>query len=373
MIKSSFGVGRNKDDAKKCVEEAVGKFKNPKLILFFSGEKNFCEYAEIIHDMFPNSISLGCSVYRTWNSWGTDKDLLSVVAVEEGIICSAGVIEKADSFALSYADIVKDCMDEVKNTENTVCIEFTVPYKYAEEYAIMTLSSVLLKDEIPVIGGTAANTCADTTVSDDAYVALNGKIYNDGCVFAIIHSINGRVLLYRENIYEPLTGTEFTVTKANNVTRTIITCDNIPAAHIYARELNIPTEEISHRFFHYPMGQCVGNDTYVTAVQSEGTHGSLKCHARVHESTKMMVMKEGDYKSITRRTIEDVKKDLSNPSLVLMFHCVARTILFEDNGYLNEYQKLLSDAFPNFTGLACLGEQLGTKNFNHTMMLAVFE
>lgn len=373
MIKSTFGVGKNSENARLCVLDAVKDFKNPKIILFFSGEKHFCEYSKIIYEMFPNAICIGSSAYRTWNSSGTSKNALKVIAIEDGVTCSAGVIEKADSSALSFAGNVRDCMNEVGETQNTICIEFTVPYKRAEEYALMALNSVLLRNEIPVIGGTAANIDADTGISEEAYVSLNGKIYTDGCVFAIIHNIGGKISLYRENIYEPLTGNEFTVTKANSFTRTIMTLDKIPVSEVYANELNVPIEEISKYFFHYPMGQCVGDHTFVTAIQDEGTKGSLKYHARVHEGTKMLVMKEGDYKKITLRTIEEIKSQFKNPSLVLMFHCVARTILFEDNGYIDEYQQYLSEAFPNFIGFACLGEQMMTKNFNHTMMLAVFE
>ncbi len=373
MIKSTFGFGTNSDNARECVSQAVKDFKNPKLILFFSDEKNFCEYAEIIHGTFPDAVCMGCSAYRTWNNTRTGKNMLNAIAIEDGIICSADVIEKADSFALGSADKVVGCMKNAGSAENTICVEFTVPYKHSEEYALMALNSVLLRNDIPVIGGTAANTCADKSSDGEAYVSLNGKIYTEGCVFAVIHSLHGSISLYRENIYEPLTGKEFTVTKANSLTRTVMTYDKLPAAKIYADELNVPQSDIKNYFFHYPMGRREGDDTYVTAIQDEGSNGSLKHHARVYEGTKMMVMKEGDYKKITRRTIDRVKDKTENPSLVLMFHCVARTILFEDNGYIDEYQKILSEAFPNFIGFACLGEQLGTKNFNHTMMLAVFE
>lgn len=373
MIKSIFGMGKVGDSVSQCVSDAVKDFHTPKLILFFSEEKHFPEYAEKIHELFPDAISMGCSTYRTWNGSGTQKDILNVVALEDGVTCAANVIEKADSFALEYADNVRDCLDAAGATDNSVCVEFTVPYKRTEEYALMALNSVLLKYGIPVMGGTAANVCADTLVSDEAYVALNGKVYRDGCVFAIIHNLDGAVYFRRENIYEPLTGRGLLVTKANNLTRTIMTFDNESALDVYAKELNVPVGEASKYYFHYPMGRCVDNDTYVTAIQGDNPNFSMRFHARVHEGTHMMVMKEGDYKRITRETLEEMKSKVKSPSLVIMFHCVARTILFEENGYIDEYEKLLVHAFPNFIGLACLGEQFETKNFNHTMMLLVFE
>lgn len=372
-MKTSFGIGINKNDAKLCVAEAVNNFESPQLILFFSGEKYFPEYASIIHKMYPDAVTIGCSTYRTANKFGTEKDTLNVIAIESGIVCSAGIIEKADNFALGSAGCVKKCMEEVGITENTICMEFTVPFKRAEEFALMVLNSVLLRNEIPVIGGTAANISADTNGSYEAYVALNGKVYTEGCVFALIHNNSGKIHIYRENIYEPLTGRELIVTKANNLTRTVMTYNDIPACETYSNELGVPEEKISEYFFNYPMGRWDGDEIFITAIQEIGSGGSMKHFARIHEGTKVMVMKEGDYKKITAQTIENIKNEVKSASFVFGVHCVARTVLFEQNGYINEYQQLLADAFPNFIVFSALGEQMGTNHFNHTMMIVVFE
>lgn len=369
MIKSTFGVGRNTLDARECVKEAVKDFNAPKVIFFFSGEARFPEYSALIKEMFPDAICIGCSAYMTWDGSGAEKGVLKTLAIEDGISAAAGVIEKADNFALSYADAVENCVDSVRETENTVCIEFTVPYKRADEYALMVLNSILLRNDIPIIGGTAAY----GPDSEDAYVSLDGKVYAAGCVFVLIHSFSGAIRLYRENIYEPLTGHKLTVTKANCMTRTIMAYDEKPAAEVYAKELGIPLSGIEKRFFHNPMGRNVDGETFVTAIRKQGSGGSLKHYARVYENTEMVVMKEGDYKKITSDTIEQICGETENPSLVMMFQCVARTVLFEENGYINEYSEMLSRAFKNYIGFSCLGEQMGTKHFNHTMMAVVFE
>ena len=373
MIKTSFGVGRNSENPQDCVEEAVKDFRNPKIIFFFSGEKHFREYARLINETFPTTICMGCTAYRTTDASGTEKDVLKAVEIEDGVICAAGVIEKADNLALEYSDRVRQSLKEVGETKNTICVEFTIPFKRAEEYALMALNSVLLRNEISVIGGTAANIEADAASSEEAYVSLNGEIYRNGCVYALIHNIEGKILLCRENIYEPLTNKSFTATKANSITRTVMTYNDIPAADAYAGELGISREDIPKYIFHNPIGQREGEEVYVTAIQDVGSNGSMKHHARVYEGTKMMVMKEGDYKAITDRTIKGVLSEIENPSLVMIFHCVARTMLFEEENYLDEYSKKLAAAFPRLIGFSCLGEQLGTKNFNHTMLLAVFE
>ena len=151
MINTSFGVGRNSENPQDCVEEAVKDFRNPKIIFFFSGEKHFCEYARLINETFPTTICMGCTAYRTTDAAGSEKAVLKAVAIEDGVVCSAGVIEKADNLALEYSDRVRQSLKEVGETKNTICIEFTMPFKRAEEYALMALNSVLLRNEIPVI------------------------------------------------------------------------------------------------------------------------------------------------------------------------------------------------------------------------------
>lgn len=373
MKNIALGVGENSESPELNVKEAVRSFKKPELIFFFSDERDFSYYGEALNKIYPEAVCIGCSAYRAWSNAGVKRMGITAMAIEGGIKCAAGVIEKADNFALSYADRVRDCMNEIGTNENTVCVEFTVSYKRAEEYALMVLNSVLLRNEIPIIGGTAANLSANREASEESYVSLNGKIYEEGCVFVLIHNLNGRILLRRENIYEPLTGKEYTVTKANSLTRTIMTYDDKPADEVYARELGIPVEDIDKCFFHYPIGLNIGDDTYVTAIHERVSNGSLKHHARVHEGTKMMVMKEGAYKNITVQTLESIKQSIGKISFAIVFHCVARTVLFEQENYVDTYCDMLSEAFPDFIGFSCMGEQFGTKNFNHTMMAAVFE
>lgn len=368
MIKSVFGLGKNTNPY-ECVMQAVKEVRSPELIFYFSGEDAFGEYSKILREMYPNAVCIGCTANKTWNKCGVEQNALNLVAIKGGVTCSAGVIENADKNALQYIDNVKRCAEEIGTSENTVCIEFTIPGKRAEEYAIMALNSVLLRKEITVVGATAA-TVGDTS---EGLVALNGKVYNNGCVFVLVHNQNGRIKIVSENIYEPLTGKELTITKANSLTRTIMRLDGRPAAEVYAEEVGVPVGDISSMFNNYPLGRKVNDRIYITAIHEEGSKGSLRCHARVYEKNKMMVMKEGDYKNITRKTVQDIKNEIAEPSVVFSFQCILRTMFLERKGYHNEQHSLISGAFPNLIGFSCLGEQMGTKNFNSTLLLVVFE
>ncbi|MFA9379274.1 MAG: FIST N-terminal domain-containing protein [Lachnotalea sp.] len=57
----------------------------------------------------------------------------------------------------------------------------------------------------------------------------------------------------------------------------------------------------------------------------------------------------------------------------LMVNCLARSIFFESDGYLNEFATTVGSSVGNYVGFAGYGEQLNEQHFNQTMVLAVFE
>ena len=56
-----------------------------------------------------------------------------------------------------------------------------------------------------------------------------------------------------------------------------------------------------------------------------------------------------------------------------MCHCLARTILFTNEGYLDEYSKEMHSVLGDYVGFSGYGEQYGSQHFNQTMTVAVFE
>ena len=56
-----------------------------------------------------------------------------------------------------------------------------------------------------------------------------------------------------------------------------------------------------------------------------------------------------------------------------MVNCLARSILFEGDGYLNTFATQVGSSLGNYVGFAGYGEQLNEQHFNQTMILAVFE
>jgi hypothetical protein len=112
---------------------------------------------------------------------------------------------------------------------------------------------------------------------------------------------------------------------------------------------------------------------YIVANNAVVKENGMAYHARIYNNARIVLLEPDDYRSVIKKTLEQVKHDCKRPSLTLMVNCLARSILFESEGYLNEFATEVGNSLGNFIGFAGYGEQLNEQHFNQTMVLAVFE
>ena len=365
----NYKVGKSSNkDLREAVREATREIQSPKLLLFFADVEHFEEYTALINEEYPDTIVMGSTTYAGFCMDGAYKDSLLVMGIEDGIECFADVLEEVDRYPLKYVDRIKGCVEKFKDLKNTVCFEISTGLVGCEEMVLSTFSSVLESKEIPLFGGTAG----DHGKAEKTLISLNGVIYEKACIFVIIKNLGGKIKLYRENIYKP-TKHYFTATKVDVKNRIVHEYDHKPAAVVTAEALNTSVKELSGYLDGYPLGRIIGGDMYITANQMVTSNNGMAYHARVYNNSKMVLLEPDDYKNVISETIEKVKKEVPKPSLAIMINCLARSILFENDGYLDTFAKSMGNALGNYIGFAGYGEQLNQQHFNQTMVLAVFE
>lgn len=365
----NYTVGKSSNsNFNESISEATMGLKTPKLILFFSNVDPFEEYTIKMKDKFPNSIIIGSTTFAGFCKDGAYKDSLIVMGIENGIECHADILEEVDKYPLKYIDRVTNCVNNFQDKSNTICFEISTALISCEELVLSTLNSVLDEYDIPLFGGSSG----DRGKAEKTMVSFNGKVYNNACAFVIIKNLNGKIKLYRENIYKKTTH-YFTATKVDVRNRIVYEYDNKPAAMVMAQALNDTVENLPKYLDSYPLGRIIGSDMYITANQMVTKNNGMSYHARVYNNSKMVLLEPDDYKNVINETIATVKKEIPNPSMAIMINCLARSMLFESDGYLNEFAKNMGSALGNYIGFAGYGEQLRNQHFNQTMVLAVFE
>lgn len=369
MVLMEHKIGRSSNKSiEKGVLEATEGLKNPKLILFFSGVQEFEAYTRELYRLFPKAIVIGSTTFAAFCKAGAYKDTLLVVGIEEGIVCYANVLEEVDQYPLKYIDRVETCMQQVGDCNNTVCFTLSTALISSEELILSTLNAVLMKKEIPLFGGSAG----DRGLAEKTMVSFNGEVYDKAAVFVLIKNLKGGIKLYQENIYMP-TKHYFTATKVDVRKRIVYEYDFKPAAKVMAAALNTSISDLPRYLDSYPLGRLIGKDMYITANQMVGEKDSMVYHARVYNNAKMVLLEPDNYKNVIKETLERINKEVPNPSLTIVVHCLARSILFEKDGYLNDFARELGNTVGDYIGFGGYGEQLNQQHFNQTMIVAVFE
>lgn len=365
----NYKIARSsQSNVQTAIKEATAELISPQLILFFSGVDDFPEIAKEIKNKYPDSITMGSTTFAAFCKEGAFKDTLLVLGIEDGIRCEANVLEEADKYPLKYVERVQRAAEHFHKPHNSVCLEFSSALISCEELVLSTLNSVLSKKNIPVFGGSAG----DRGRAENTMISLNGEVYQNACVFAIIENLNGKISFYRENIYKP-TQHYYKSTKVDVRKRIVYEYDHKPAAEVMAGALGVTMKELPSYLDSYPMGRIIGNDMYIVANNAIVEGSAMAYHARIYKNSQIVLLEPDSYKSVIRTTLEQVKQECKKPSLTLMVNCLARSILFEGDGYLNTFATEVGAVVGNYIGFAGYGEQLNEQHFNQTMILAVFE
>lgn len=351
----------------EVVTQLQAKKAAPILIIVFS-EINLLGYcAKLLQKEYQNAIVIGCSTYVNFSSEGYSHSGISVMAINEGVECTAEVVYDASNYPCMYKAHITKALNELSSHENTCCLEFTTAFTNGEDLVLDTFQEALEGTNITVIGGTAG---ADAE-QKNSLVTLNGELYTNSCVFVFIHNLNGRIKFFKENIYRP-TKNKFVITDVDCEHQLVYEYNGLPAADVMAEVLGVSMDQLAQKLAEHPMGRIVNNDIQITQSNKVREDGAISYLARIYNHTKMVLLEADDLQKVWSETVERIKNDIDAPSFCISVSCLLRSQLFERNNKFGEFVNTLRN-FGCFIGVSGYGEQLGNVHFNQTMVLAVFE
>lgn len=368
-----------KTDEKEAFEEVCSKIEaeleNPILILFFSNCHSFPYFAENIHSRFPKSETMGTTTYHHFASKGDGNRGFSAMAIFSGIDVNGGVLHEVGTRPITYAGKIVASYRELCvfaegeiNGNNTCCIEFTTALTNGEELVLDTFDEVLSEKGINVYGSSGGMADGE----EGTLVALNGMVYEDSCVYMMIHNRHGRIVSYKENIYKP-TKYCFTATDVNCDKRIIYELDNRPAVTVLQEVFDVPREDLTGILHNHHIGRMADDNIFITEVQDIGEDDSLSCFTQVYNMTRMVLLELDDMESVWRDTRINVERLVQHPSFSIMINCMGRTKVYEQEGKINAFVETVQKSYPNLIGVAGLGEQMGNVHLNQSMVLVLFE
>lgn len=356
----------------KMVQEATKSLplEKPELILFTSPFHYFSEISLELHKKYPDTIILGETSSHSFYNTQIDEASLLITAFMDGISCTGGLILDIDRYPSKYIPQIQDSLTKLNTTENTICLLFTTSFSNSEELVLDTFSSVCEKNNIEIAGGSSGKN--EEALDRISYISYNGEVYDKASAFVFIHNKNGKIKIYKENIFIP---TEKTVmaTSVNLKKRLVNEFNNIPAATYITSQFKCKPEELNQKLQEMPLGIIGKKDYYPLSFEKILPDKSLSLFSRVYNTTNLNIMKSGDYNKITDEVISQIKSEISKPSFVYLIEDENLFSFFENHNFLNELHTKINDNFTTSAGFTALGEQFNHYHLNHTLLYIIFE
>ncbi len=358
-------IGTGQGNPADAVKKATQGLKEPTFILFMASYDMAAEAARLLHEAYPKAQSIGTIGTKLVNGEVSDGNL-AVLGLFEDVKASCGVIQKISECPVAYADEIQKKLSEVSpGREDTVCVEYCTG---AEEMLVTTFTACLGQRGVKLAGGTVFG----VPQGKQPLVAYNGNVYEDACAYAFIKNLNGKVRVYKENIYENTSSQAHFATKVDVSRKALIELDGRPAADVYSGELGVAKNKITDNVLVNPMGRAVGDQVFISSMMSLEPNGTLVNFKRINKNDCIYFLSLGDYKEIEKNTREEMKSGLKKISLVLSVDCIYRYLLYQKEGYLQTYAKDMASLGPHI-GIVGGGEQYNNQHVNQTMVSVIFE
>lgn len=285
-------TGSGTGGAGAAVDSATRGLTSPKAIIFFTPFDQIEEVSRLLRKQYPDAEIIGTIGTKLYNGTIDDNNTVVIGFFDDAVV-QAGLIPEVSKCPIAkFAEISRNIQKVSPGHDNTVCIEFTTGN---EEALVTSFQTALKKNGIPLIGGTAFGNPAGKA----ALVSYNGHAYEDSAVYLLIKNTAGRILTFKENIYErDESSVLHFATKVDTKARGLVELDGRPAADVYSDELGISRGKIVESVFHHPMGRVVGDKVFISSQYDLKGNGELINYKRINRGDCIYFLKLGDYPSI---------------------------------------------------------------------------
>ncbi len=351
-MRQFFGMSQSGD-----LMEALSTLENPQFIMLMSNNAQFEKHVKALEKYYPGVPSIGC-VGMSYDTRMVEEGV-GVVAFLDGVSAAANVLEEVSVMPVKYISRLEEDLQKVNAaSEDTICIDFC---SGNDACVLTTINTVLRQRGISLVGGTG----------DAGKVSVNGKIYQDAVVYALVRNHNGRVKTYKENIYRKLGNYRFIAADTDKENYVIGTLNGKSAKQVYQSILHVTDEQILTQTFQNPFGKINGDDICIISIK-EVQGDALACFRQVNDSDVLILLQLADYEEVVQHTIRTICKDFPQRSAVFSVNCLFRYKLFCERDYMQTYLQQMAE-LGSHAGLVGYGEHYNNRFVNQSMTCVVFE
>lgn len=246
---------------------------------------------EELEKLYPGVPSIGC----VGGSYSTQvvQEGVAVVAFQGNIVATANVLEQVSSMPVKYIGRLEEDLKKVGASQNnTICIDFCTGN---DACVLTTIYSVLGRKNISLVGGTG----------DAGKVSANGRVYEDADVYALLRNNDGKIKVYKENIYRPVPGYRFIASNTDRSQYLLGELNGRSARKVYQDILHIQEQDINTQTFKNPFGKMNGQDICIISIK-DVVGDKLACFRQVNDSDVLTLLQAQDIPGVVEETLASI-------------------------------------------------------------------
>ncbi|MBO4533349.1 MAG: hypothetical protein J5726_06585 [Treponema sp.] len=371
-------VQTQQTEVEKAVADLCARLKKDPasyncIIFFATSSINFQELQTALHQRFPAAQIIGTTTSGEITAQGFTTNTIVLNAISDSQTSySAVLIDDANKFPIIAKDKVLSAASKIGINlaspdihKNSFAVSLICGLKNIEEGFLSMFYSLVADKDFIVCGGTAG----DDLKFKATYVCANGECSDSGAVLLFVKTTR-QFEIYKENIFQK-SGKSVRLTDVVHETHVVRTIDGVNPRKRYAEIIGIPESSANDAILDHPFGRTFGDNVFIASLVSFDSNGILSTYARVIQDSVQEILDPMDPIKITEESCKNIIKKIPNPSCVILFNCILRTIGFSNKKQQTPVNDIWKQYFPAYSGFSTYGEQYGHVNSNQTLVALV--
>lgn len=343
------------------------------VIFFATSAVDFPGLQTLLHQKLPAAQIIGTTTSGeiTVKGFTTNTVVLNAIS-DSQTSYSAVLVDEANKFPIISKDKVISAakkaginLSDSDIHKNSFAISLICGLKNIEEGFLSMFYSLVQDKKFLVCGGTAGDDLKFTAT----YVSANGECSDCGAVLLFARTSRS-FEIYKENIFQK-SGKSVQLTDVVHETHVVRTIDGMNPRKRYAEVVGIPEMSVNDALLDHPFGRTFGDNVFIASLVSFDSNGILSTYARVIQDSVQEILDPMDPIKITEESCKNIIQKIPNPSCVILFNCILRTIGFSNKKQQEPVNDIWKKYFPIYSGFSTYGEQFGHINSNQTLVALV--
>ncbi len=355
-------------DPREAVQEffaGVSQADMGLVIFFCSSHYDLDVVAEEFNRLFPGIQLVGCTTAGEIGAGGYSNHSLVGASFNRAAATAISCrMEPLQNFDMSSGhDAAAALWGRLRNeaasasSRNTFALLLIDGLSVREEQVVRAVQSGL--GGMSLIGGSAG----DDLKFERTWVYHEGAFHSDAAVLLLVHTPLPFLAFKTQHFASE--EDRLVVTEADVTHRVVKEINGLPAAEEYARVVGLDVEMLnSDHFASSPVVVVMDGTDYVRSIQRANPDGTLTFYCAIDEGLVLRVARGKDLLGNLEQALENVRKDVGSPQLILGCDCILRNLEITQTGLKEIVGKLLDDN--NTVGFSTYGEQYGGVHVNQT-------